>query len=125
MLTHWRRERFIRKTLRQLARQRVFQILQPGNVPVVENAVMMDRAGVPAALLTCHFRGWTEVVQGAVPHGTLTPSGDLPPGFSGVAPVYRLTEAGWAEIQATHFLLVVTFLVALAGTVAAVLALAR
>src|SRR5262245_40022673 len=91
--TDWRRERVIRRILRGVARQRVAAVLPPDNVWVVEHAVG-DGDEVQEALRTCHMRGWLEPISEAVPTGDLTPEGRLPPGrlFSGLAPIYRLTD---------------------------------
>jgi hypothetical protein len=120
MLTHWRRERFIRKTLMALAKQRVALILQPGNVWVTEYAPSESVEQVAEALRTCDLRGWAEVVSNAVPQAQLKPGGKLPASLAGVAPVYRLTEAGWAQVRRTHQWLVATFIASLIAAIAAV-----
>ena len=77
-------------------------ILQPGNVWVVEKAVSEGESEkVAAALRTCNLRGWVEIHTDVVPHGDLTPDGKLPEDFpfSGVAPTYKLTEAGWNVVH--------------------------
>lgn len=109
MLTNWRRERFIRSVLRKLSQQRVAALLQPGNVWVIEKAVMSG-GDLEEALRTCHMRGWVEPLVDSVPKGALTPDGRLPEGklFSGHGPMYRLTEAGWNVIHRTHEWVVVT-----------------
>jgi len=109
MLTDWRRERFIRSVLRKLSHQQVAVLLQPGNVWVIENAVM-GGGDLEEALRTCHMRGWVEPLADSVPQGALTPDGRLPGGklFSGHGPIYRLTEAGWNVIHRTHEWVVVT-----------------
>jgi len=126
MFDEWRRERFIRKTLRRLAQQRVALILQPGNVLVVEKAVMIDEdEEVLAALQTCNLRGWVEVLSNAIPHGKLTPEGKLPEGslYSGVAPVYRLTEAGWSAIHRSHEWVVATFVIVTITLIATIISI--
>lgn len=121
MVTDWRRERFIRKVLRRLSRQRVALLLQPGNVWVVERAVT-ESDGVVEALRTCHMRGWVEVLEDSVPKGALTPDGRLPKGamFSGQGPIYRLTDAGWNVIHRTHEWVVVTCVFSVAALIATV-----
>jgi hypothetical protein len=123
MLDVWKRERLIRKTLHQLARQRVALILQPGNAWVVENAVADNDEAVAAALRTCQLRGWAAVEVSAVPHGSLTPSGDLPRGpiADRISPIYRLTEAGWNVIHRSQAWVLATFAIA-AATLLATLA---
>lgn len=123
VFSDWKRERFIRRILVKLSRQRVRGILQPGNVWVVEKAVRSGK-GVDEALRTCHLRGWIEPLVNALPQGELTEKGELPEGdiFNRVGPVYRLTEAGWHVIRQTHYWVVATFLVAAATFVTTILA---
>jgi hypothetical protein len=81
---------------------------------VIEKAVSEDEGErVIAALHTCNLRGWVEVLSNAVPHGKVTPEGKLPEGslYSGVAPLYRLTEAGWSVIHRSHEWVVATFVI--------------
>ena len=120
----WKRERFIKKVAhRRLSRQRVEGILSDG-VWVVNSAVTAEE-DVVAAVRTCHMRGWVEPLCNAIPHGRLTADGKLPEGelFSGAAPVYRLTEAGWNEIHRLHTWVVVTCVVALITLIATVVGL--
>lgn len=116
MLLFWsKNERFIRKVLKSLSRQRVALILQPGNVFVVEK-VPASQPGFEEALRTCHMRGWIETICNAIPKGKLTEDGRLPEGdlVTEIGPYYRLTEAGWAVIRQTHLWVVTTCLIALA-----------
>ena len=103
MFADWKEERAIRRTLRKLARQRVALVLQPGNVRVIERALIHDE-NTPALLLNCEMRGWVEVLQEAAPHGNLTDGGRLPPGtlYDRVERVYRLTDSGWNAINRSH-----------------------
>lgn len=121
-LIGWRRERFIKKTLRKLANQRVVQILQPGNVWVIEKALSDDEK-TESDLRTCHMRGWVEVLDHAVPTEKLTKDGKLPEDFIHFKPMYRLTEAGWSVIHRTHVWVIVTCIVALATLVATILSI--
>jgi hypothetical protein len=124
MFDEWHRERFIRKTLRRLSKQRVVGVLQPGNIWVIEKAVSEDEGDkVVAALRTCNLRGWVEIHTGAIPHGKLTPDGKLPEGLpmSGIAPIYKLTEAGWNVIHRSHEWVVATFVVVAITLVATIL----
>jgi len=126
MFDEWRRERFIRKILRRLSQQRVVVIRQPDNVWVIEKAVMVDEdERVIAALHTCNLRGWVEVLSNAIPHGKLTPEGKLPEGslYSGVAPLYRLTEAGWSVIHRSHEWVVATFVIVAITLIATILSI--
>ncbi len=115
MFENWKRERMIKATLARLAKQRVALILQPGNCRVIERAVSEeDDPCVATALRTAQLREWVAVEMNAVPTGKLAPDGSLPNGtpITGSAPVYRLTEAGWAVINNTHTWVVATFVVA-------------
>jgi hypothetical protein len=126
MFDGWHRERFIRKTLRRLSQQRVALVLQPGNVWVVEKAVSEGESKeVVAALRTCSLRGWVEIQSNAVPRAKLTPEGRLPEGLpiSGIAPVYKLTEAGWNVIHRSHEWVVATFIVVTITLVATILSI--
>jgi hypothetical protein len=95
-------ERTIRRTLRQLCRQRVRLILLPGNVFVIDNSAA-PRADTDAALRTCWLRGWVELVENAIPSGRLTPDGRLPDSpFTGTAPMYRMTDSGWSVVHRSY-----------------------
>lgn len=123
LLWGWRRERFIKKVLKKLSRQRV-EAIDPDGVWVVTPSVKQEEDMV-AAVRTCHIRGWVEPFCNAIPHGQLTADGKFPEGelFSGAAPVYRLTEAGWNEIHRLHTWVVVTCVVALITLMATVVGL--
>jgi len=125
LLEHWRRERQIRGTLRAISRQRVALILQPGNVWVVERAPSEGAEGVAEALRTCHLRGWVDVLSQAVPSACLRTDGSLPARPEGVAPVYRVTEAGWHQLRRTYTWVLLTFVVAAATLVLTVFTLLR
>ncbi|OGO17902.1 MAG: hypothetical protein A2Z15_00855 [Chloroflexi bacterium RBG_16_50_11] len=64
-----------------------------------------------------------ELLFNAVPHGRLTPEGKLPEGtlFSGIAPIYKLTEAGWSVIHRSHEWVIATFAVAAFTLIAAII----
>lgn len=117
--TNWRQERAIRRTLRQVARQRVVKILQPGHVLVIEYAPPQSAATMER-LRTCHLRGWLEVVQEGIPMAQVTTAGV--PDAAEQGTLYRLTEAGWNVIHGTQTLLVATFWVSFGAFVAAVVA---
>lgn len=93
----------VRKTLRQLARQRIRMVLRPGNYWVIERAIARDD-DTDAALLTCYMRGWIEPLEHAVPSSKLTNDGKLPPNFQfdRLETLYRLTSAGWSVIQRSN-----------------------
>jgi hypothetical protein len=124
MFSDWRRERFMRSILRKLSRQQVTMVLQPGNIWVVEKALTSSEE-VDAALLTCHVRGWVEILENSIRKGTLTPDGKLPSGnlFSRYGPTYRLTDAGWNTIHRTHPFSVVTCAVSIAALIAVIIGL--
>ena len=89
-------------------------ILQPGNVRVIENA-LVDEEKVVAALQTCHLRGWVEPIEHAVPSGQVNADGSLPAGpiFTGEKTLYRITEGGWQVINRYYPWIIGTFFVAL------------
>jgi hypothetical protein len=123
MFTDFRRERSIRRVLRALARQRVAAILQPGGVWLVERAPT-NLPFMAEALQTCMLRGWVEVLHHAVPSGALSDKAELQNGpiFQGTKTIYRLTESGWAVINRTQAWIIATFLVALLGVMATIVA---
>jgi hypothetical protein len=122
------REHAIRRALRALARQRVALIVQDAigqDLFVIEQAPD-DRQDLYEALRTCHMRGWAEILSGAIPAALLTENGRLPSTFpQNAKPIYRLTYAGWAQLRRTHEWLIATFVVALLGTAAAIMALVK
>ena len=120
---NWERERSIRNVLRRRSRQRV-EAIRPDGVWVVTPAFSQEADEIEA-VRTCHLRGWVEPFCNAIPHGQLTADGKLPEGklFSGMAPVYRLTEAGWNEIHRLHTWVAVTCAVALISLMATVVGL--
>ncbi len=63
-----KKERFIRKVLRKLAKQRVSSIHQPSGYWIIENPIE-ENPKVEVALHTCHLRGWVEIMVEAVPKG--------------------------------------------------------
>jgi hypothetical protein len=107
-LADFRCERHVRQTLRALCRQRVALVLQPGNVWVIERAVE-DTPETDIALKTCLLRGWVEPLENAVPSGRLNPDGSLPSKpFTGVSPIYKVTEGGWALVHRVQLWLLVS-----------------
>jgi hypothetical protein len=99
----WRRERLIHRVLKQLARSRVVGIVQPNNVWIVENALISDSEEIEAALRTCYMRGWIDLLEEKVLHGSPLPDGSLPkPWFQRVGPTWKLTDSRWAAIQRSH-----------------------
>jgi hypothetical protein len=117
-------ERLIRKTLRRLAKQRVAMILQPGNAWVIEQAVSDGESpDISAALRTCHLRGWVTPEMNAVPETSIGPNGELLKNTQGIAPIYRLTEAGWSVIHRSQAWVISTFIVATASLIATIISL--
>lgn len=125
MFDNFRRERRIRSVMRGLAAQRVVTILQPGNILVVEKAIDTNDRDVSAAIHTARMRGWVDVLQDAVPKAQLGPNGTMPERWEHVAPIYRLTEAGWNAIHRTQGWVVATFIVSLAALLAALAQIAK
>jgi len=121
MFEGWKREREVRQVLRRLGRQHVGLILQPGNVWVIEQALMHDEK-TDTILLTCLMRGWVEVLEQSLPRGKLTAEGNLPPGpmFDSVAPIYRVTDSGWNAINRAHEWTLIGVLIAVASLLATV-----
>jgi hypothetical protein len=105
-------ERTVRRALRQLAKQRVRVVLQPGNFWVIDNAGAQHE-DTHAALLTCYMRGWIEPLEHAVPRARLSPDGSLPanPQFGEAETQYRLTSAGWSAIYRSNMIAIVALLI--------------
>lgn len=120
-IADWERERFIRRVLKILARQRIAAIGQPGNIWIVEKS-FPDLENLDEALGTCHMRGWVEPIANAVPKGVLAKDLKLPEKIE-AGTIYRLTEAGWNAIHRLHGWVVATFIVSLAALVISVFAL--
>ena len=110
--TEWRREQFIRKTLRRLARQRVV-VVSPDGRWVIERAVQEDGDTRPA-LITCWMRGWVEPLREGVPSAEFD-AGDFrikrPPGVH-PSTVWRLTNSGWGVLHRRQTLVLVGLLAA-------------
>ena len=100
----WKRERKIRWVLKKLSGQRVVRILQPGNVWIIEKALVTNQnEDVEAALRTCFMRGWIEVMEENVRHGSPLPDGSTPtPWVQTTGPTWKLTDSGWAAIHRRH-----------------------
>ena len=111
----------IYRILRQLAKQRVGLVLQPGNVWVIEYAVP-DNEETDALLKTCYMRGWVEPLENSIPKGKLQPDGSLPEGpmFQSQGPVWKLTDSGWSEINRSHQLAIFGLFLSLLGVIIAV-----
>ena len=118
-------ERTVRRTLRQLAKQRVRLVLQPGNVWVIDNAGTQDE-DTHAALVTCYMRGWIEPLEHAVPRAKLSPDGRLPANlnFGEAETQYRLTSAGWSAIHRSNTIAIVALLISVLSFSVVVLRLA-
>lgn len=125
-MSEFSRERFIKRTLRRLARQRVATVLQPGNVWLIEKAVE-DSERTDAALKTCYMRGWVEpLTHDAIPKGQLTPDGHIPAGgpFQGrTGVIYRLTDAGWSVINRAQLWTLVSVAVGVIAVLVAIIAI--
>jgi hypothetical protein len=102
LFTGLKREWIIRRVLNKLSRQRVVGILQPGNVWIIEKGVITNEE-TGAALRTRFMRGWIDVMENNVRHGSPLPDGTISkPWFQSVGPTWKLTDSGWAAIQRTH-----------------------
>ncbi|MFC1876629.1 hypothetical protein ACFL2E_05070 [Thermodesulfobacteriota bacterium] len=115
-----KREWKIRMILRQLAKQRVGLVLQPGNVWVIEKAVE-DNEETDAALKTCYMRGWVEPLENSVPKGKIKRDGSLPDGnlFESSGPIWKLTDSGWAAINRAHEWTTIGILIGAVGVIVA------
>lgn len=87
-------------------------VLSPGGVTVVERAIDDDDE-TAANLITCEIRGWIAVLHPHMPHGRLASEATTLPPFTGTKHVYRLTEAGWSQLNRTQAWVISTFVVAL------------
>ena len=121
----FRRERAIRRVLKQLARQRIVKILQPGNAWLIELGPTSGNEGVDEALRTCDLCGWAEpLAHKAIPEWRVSPSGDLPSDPpTNMTVMYRLTGAGWDVIHRTHVWVVFTCAVAMVTLFATIVGL--
>jgi len=120
LLLDIQRELIIRRVLRQLAKQRVGLVLQPGNVWVIEKAVE-DNQETDAALKTCYMRGWVEPLENSVSKGKWKEDGSFPDGalFKSSGPIWKLTDSGWAAINRAHEWTLVGVLIAAVGVIVA------
>ena len=118
----WRREWYIRNTLRKLSKQRVAIFFRPENILVIEKGLPKNKK-VDAALYTCHLRGWVEPVVNAIPQGELTKDGKLPDRLSGIGPMYRLTEAGWNALNRLYGWVIATCFIALVTLIFTIISL--
>jgi hypothetical protein len=105
-------ERTVERTLRNLSKQRVRVVLQPGNYLVIDCAIKRDDE-TEAALQTCQMRGWVEVLHQA-PSAQLPATGQLPanfPNFEKTETFYRLTSAGWSVIHRSDLIAICALLI--------------
>jgi hypothetical protein len=102
--------------LRQLSRQRVALVVQPGNVWVIEKAVT-ENEETDAVLKTCYMRGWVEPLVNSIPRGKLREDGSLPDGnlIESYGPLWKLTDSGWATINRVHEWTLIGILIAAIG----------
>jgi hypothetical protein len=118
------KEAKIRGVLRQLSRQRVALVLQPGDVWVIEKAVKANE-DTDTALKTCYLRGWIELIENAIPKGDVPEDGRLPNGspFTRAGPLYRITDSGWSVINRANFWVLTTALVSVLGVLVGIIAI--
>jgi hypothetical protein len=114
-------DQIIRDTLRQVAKQRIRVVLQPGNHWIVDLAITKD-VDTEAALATCFMRGWIEPLEHAVPSTRLSPDGNLPPNFQfeGKETIYRLTSAGWSAIHRSNTIAICALLISALSFIVAI-----
>ncbi|WP_223923602.1 hypothetical protein [Geobacter sp. AOG2] len=114
----------IHRLLRQLAKQRVRGVLQPGNVWVLEFAVQ-DTEVNQALIYTCQLRGWVELLHESIPTGHLNSDGSFTMGmpFDSKKHIWKLTDSGWAAIQRRHEITIIGILITLIGVIAAVISI--
>jgi hypothetical protein len=104
-------DRTVRRTLRQLAAQRVRMVLQPGSYWVIDNTGERGE-DTHAALMTCYIRGWIEPLEHAVPSAALPADGNLSNfQFEGRETLYRLTSAGWSAIHRSNLIAICALLI--------------
>lgn len=116
MLDEFKKEYFIRRTLRKIARQRVAMILEPNNIWVIEKALVSNEK-IEAAIATCLMRGWIEILDKSIPIGRLTSDGKLPNKplneiFKEVGNIYRITDSGWSVINRQKLQIILSLFVA-------------
>lgn len=106
--------------LRNIKRQRVVVILDPGDVPVIERAIGHDE-NTRAMLLTAQIRGWVEVLYENTLTGDVSSSGeiDVSKPFTSTQTYWKLTDSGWGAIQRRHQLNIFAFVVSVVGVVTA------
>lgn len=119
------RERKVRRALKAVARQRIAIVLQPGNVQVIERGTP-DEEWFELGVLTCHIRGWVEVLHENLPTGAIKFQGSDPklPSEMRTKNHYKLTEGGWAVLNRSHAWVLATFMVSAVGLVVALASLA-
>jgi hypothetical protein len=111
MFEDFYRERLVRRALKAVARQRVVMVLKPGNVHVVERSTPNEE-WFEVGVLTCHIRGWVEVLHEGLPTGEVQMHGQSPrlPAEMPRKTHYRLTEGGWAVLNRAHGWVIATFI---------------
>jgi hypothetical protein len=133
MFERSKRERKIRRALRGLSRQYVSRVWWPdaSSVPPdrsppegpcldIDDAVMVHDEGALEALQTCILRGWIEELPEKI-SSRLTPGDNRPTISPWVFPYqithYRITEAGWSEINRTRLWLIAGVMAGAAGVI--------
>src|SRR5215212_2379460 len=102
LLTDWRCERLIRRTLRGVARQRVVLDLQPGNVWVVELSLDESESEIRGALRTCHMHGWLDPMFAGEAINSRRLQNGVPTDRTSRSPMCRVTDCGWQVLRRTH-----------------------
>lgn len=122
-LLDWQRERSIRQTLSKLSRQRLVVVLPSGDW-VIEKG-LPDNEETWKNLITCHMRGWVEVLREGVPFKHIGGANPVEaimsgPAFTSKKNIYRLTEGGWAVLNRSHGWVLATFIVSTVSLAATV-----
>ncbi len=106
----------IHRMLKQMAKQRVTMVLNPGHVKVIERAIGHDEKTL-VLIYTAEFRGWVELLHKAVPTGQIGKDGEFnfKEPFQSTEDHWRLTDSGWAAIQRRHQLSLLGICIALLG----------
>jgi len=115
------KEYSIRRTLKQLARQRVARVHNPGNYWIIEKAMPKTKKN-EANLQTCLMRGWVKLLHESVPTRKLGKNLEIDDSKSECYEhVYGLTESGWNVIHRNYSLFFLSVVISVIGVVVAVL----
>jgi hypothetical protein len=111
-------EKFVRKTLRDLARQRMMGVVQPGNLWLILGGPSSDEETF-CAIQTAIMRGWVSIVHSNIPSGEVQRP-EL--GLYRSGSIYGLTDSGWRVVHNEFWWIVVAAVSGILGVVIATLA---